>query len=181
MALSESRKKEIIEPQDNLCEHHQFIEKFKNFDFEKARRNDILIDDIKSMLRVYSDNDIIRKIKDNLEISKDLKLKNELFAKLNNLYLDLMGQERRTVDISELWRWIKHIIKQISLQNDKTKQIDEEELRECLLYKEYCERLIREYDLNNFEELEMFINRLLEKNKKNQKRVEKIKKLLLTG
>ncbi len=47
--------------------------------------------------------------------------------------------------------------------------------------REYCYRLIKEYNLANLDELKAFINRLLEKNVKNKKRVEKIKKLLLSG
>jgi hypothetical protein len=45
----------------------------------------------------------------------------------------------------------------------------------------YCDRLMREYSLNNLDEFKDFIDRLLDKNSSNQKRVEKIKKLLLWG
>jgi hypothetical protein len=48
-------------------------------------------------------------------------------------------------------------------------------------HREYCNKLIRDYNLQNLDELKNFINRLLEKNVKNKKRVEKIKKLLLSG
>jgi hypothetical protein len=40
---------------------------------------------------------------------------------------------------------------------------------------------MREYNLKDFRELQNFINKLLEKNAKNQKRVEKIKQILSVG
>lgn len=40
---------------------------------------------------------------------------------------------------------------------------------------------MREYNLKDFRELQNFINKLLEKNAKNKKRVEKIKQILSVG
>jgi hypothetical protein len=48
-------------------------------------------------------------------------------------------------------------------------------------YRIYWQNLMREYNLRDFRELQIFINRLLEKNAKNQKRVEKIKQILSVG
>jgi hypothetical protein len=48
-------------------------------------------------------------------------------------------------------------------------------------YRIYWQDLMREYNLRDFRELQIFINRLLEKNAKNQKRVEKIKQILSVG
>jgi hypothetical protein len=98
-----------------------------------------------------------------------------LVDKLNNLYTTLSGgQSGEYVDIKTLWRWIKHIIHQIQNKKDLAMEHESEHRR-------YCDSLMREYNLKDFRELQMFINRLLEKNAKNQKRVEKIKKLLLVG
>jgi hypothetical protein len=56
--------------------------------------------------------------------------------------------------------------------NDQNKDSD--------LYRNYCQKIMKDYNLKDLNELQAFINRLLQKNMKNQKRVEKIKRLLLT-
>ena len=48
-------------------------------------------------------------------------------------------------------------------------------------YPNFCESIIRDYNLRGENELFSFITDLLNKNFENKKRVEKIKKLLLTG
>ena len=47
--------------------------------------------------------------------------------------------------------------------------------------KKYCEKLIKEFGLNSFDELKFFINDLLTKNNINKKRVEKLRKVLMNN
>ncbi len=94
---------------------------------------------------------------------------------MTNLYCTLSdGKRNEYVDIKTLWRWIKQIIYQVQSKNKLNSEGENE-------YKHYWQDLMREYNLKDFRELQVFINRLLEKNSKNQKRVEKIKQILSVG
>ena len=95
--------------------------------------------------------------------------------KLTNLYCTLSdGKLKECIDIKTLWRWIKNIIYQVQTKNGINIEVEKE-------YKHYWQDLMREYNLKDFRELQNFINKLLEKNAKNQKRVEKIKQILSVG
>ena len=48
-------------------------------------------------------------------------------------------------------------------------------------YKEFCEKIISELGLKDIKELKSYMNELADKNVKNRSRVERMKKLLLSG
>jgi hypothetical protein len=85
-----------------------------------------------------------------------------------DLYLRLYTHEtRENVDSKLLWRWIKSIVKQ-SKSNERQ-------------YTYFWDELMKEYNLSSMSELQEFVRSLLEKNRNNQRNVEKIKKLLMVG
>ena len=53
-------------------------------------------------------------------------------------------------------------------------------MKEIEIYKEICENIIKDYVLKDAHDLRKFINELLEKNMKNKRRVDRIKKLIMT-
>lgn len=117
------------------------------------------------------------------------KYKIQLVERLSNLYLALIGNAKGNhVDVKTLWRWIKYLVANIKNSKfDADKEIKTGDLfkekpeSDAEKYKEYCLKIIKEHNLKNLAELKAFINRLLDKNSKNKRRVERIKKLLLTG
>jgi hypothetical protein len=101
------------------------------------------------------------------------KKKDEFIEKLTELYNTVGGNSDEPVDIKTLWRWLKGTVTKV--HGDKSDK------NERNLYKEFCEKIIREYELKDINELIGYINSLLAKNSKNKKRVEKIKNILLAG
>lgn len=96
---------------------------------------------------------------------------------MSQLYLTLIGNEKGDyVDSVTLWTWIKNIVRESQEKHDRITEKNERNL-----YKEFCEKLIKEYDLKDIKDLINFINVLLAKDSKNKKRVEKIKNMLLAG
>ncbi len=48
-------------------------------------------------------------------------------------------------------------------------------------YEKYCKKIMDEYGFDNYNEMKKYIDDLLRRNGDNKKRVEKIKKILMTG
>lgn len=100
--------------------------------------------------------------------------KDEFINSVYSLYLTTMPpNKKKKTDISDLWEWIQ--------SNHKNSEIAVREGRndnENDVYKQYCEGIMEEYDLKNFEEMKEFLDELLLKNNKNEKFVEGMKKIL---
>jgi len=63
-------------------------------------------------------------------------------------------------------------------ETKKEKEIDDYSKEK---YREYCKGIMSDYGFHDYNEMKSYINELLRKNGNNKKRVEKIKKLLMTG
>ena len=186
LAEIEKLKKEIT----NLRKNNEYLnnqlkeEQKKNeklFSIQKAKdegENSIL-SEISHCLQVSSFeeilpklNEIINYLNNNVNIvnktnnqDSNNKLRDELISKLQNLYLSLTGsnEKKEEITIKILWRWIKHLIntvKQLALEKEKNIEMlqNNQEIDE---YREYCEELITEFNLQSLDELKMFIDNLL--------------------
>ena len=112
----------------------------------------------------YLNNNVNNVNKNNNQDSNN-KIRDELISKLQNLYLSLTGsnEKKEEITIKILWRWIKHLIntvKQLALEKEKNIEMlqNNQEIDE---YREYCEELITEFNLQSLDELKMFIDNLL--------------------
>ena len=68
-----------------------------------------------------------------------------------------------------MWRWIKQLIEEVnelSIEKEKCEEIYNRNNND--IYKIFCEKLIREFGLNSFDELKFFINDLMAKNDLNK-------------
>ena len=119
-------------------------------------------------------NEIINYLNNNVKINKNNnkdnnnKIRDELISKMQNLYLSLTGsnEKKEEITIQILWRWIKHLIntvKQLALEKEKNLEMFQN-MQEIDEYKEYCEELISDFNLQSLDELKMFINNLLKQN-----------------
>ena len=115
---------------------------------------------------------------------ENFKIKEDLISKLKSLYIATTDskENKDNITIQDLWRWIKQLInnvKQLSIEKDKNEEMYKKNNYE--IYKKYCDKLIKEFGLNSFDELRFFINDLLTKNNINKKRVEKLRKVLMNN
>lgn len=155
-------------------------EKRKNQQLQnsKGEEENSILSSIAQCIQVSSFDEILPKLNDIINFlnknagamskknnSSDDKMKDELIAKLQKLYLNLTGsnQKKEEVTIKILWRWIKHLIntvKQLALEKEKNIEIYQN-MQDIDEYKEYCEELINGFNLQSLEELKMFIDSLL--------------------
>ena len=109
----------------------------------------------------YLNNNVNTNATKNKNQEGNNKIRDELISKLQNLYLSLTGsdEKKEEVTIKILWRWIKHLIntvKQLALEKENKQEIDE--------FKEFCEDLMNELNLQNLDALKMLIGDLLNQN-----------------
>ncbi len=101
------------------------------------------------------------------------------------------------IDVKLLWRWFRSLITDkrdmyanANLNPNSNSNLNansnfnannnlDSQRENDKIYRELCEGIIKDYCLSDVNELRSFINDLLTKNLKNNKRVEKMKKLLL--
>ena len=106
--------------------------------------------------------DLMSEVKNYLNIQREnLNFINKLsmlYKQKNNI------NETSCVDLNELYNWIDE-------QNNTQHQNSE-------LYKNFCEELIKNYNLENFDDLKSFVLEALEKKNKNEKFVNGMKKIL---
>ena len=119
----------------------------------------------------YLNNNVNSNVGKNKNEDQNNKIKDELISKLQNLYLSLTGsdEKKEEVTIKILWRWIKHLIntvKQLALEKEKNIEIYQN-IQEIDEYKEFCEDLISELNLQNLDELKAFLGNLLNQNNNN--------------
>ena len=146
---------------------------------EKDENENSILSEISVCLQVSSFNEILPKLNEIINYlnnnvnnnnntnkpNKENKIRDELISKLQSLYLSLTGsnEKKEEITIKILWRWIKHLIntvKQLALEKEKNIEIYQNN-QEIEDYKEYCEELISDFNLQSLDELKMFIDNLL--------------------
>ena len=116
------------------------------------------------------------------ELMKLLKLNNtnDLKKRLNELYTTKMftdkvislfhksnkNKEKEEINLDDILFWIS------SISNYK---------KENEVYKKYCEQLMKKNNINNFEEMKLFIDKMLNKNIQNNHFIGGVKKILSTN
>ena len=201
----EELKKEIasIQENNNILLNKLNEEKNKNNSLtnlnkeEENMPNDIeiknILTDISNCLQVDSFDEIESKLNEMIEYlntniyeknEENIK-KNELISKLQELYLSMNEKNNKNEEISikVLWRWIKYLInnyKSLLSEKDKNLEILNNLKEKDNFYKDFCLELMNKYKAKNLEELNKFIEELIKKNKINKKRVEQLKKILIS-
>ena len=120
----------------------------------------------------------------NYNTDKNSKMKEDIISKLKSLYIITTDSKEKkdNISIQDLWRWIKQLIEEVdelSLEKEKYEEMYNKNNND--IYKNFCEKLIKEFGLNSFDELKFFINDLMTKNDLNKKRVEKLRKVLMNN
>ena len=152
-----------------------------------------ILTDISNCLQVDSFDEIESKLNEMIEYlntniyeknEENIK-KNELISKLQELYLSMNEKNNKNEEISikVLWRWIKYLInnyKSLLSEKDKNLEILNNLKEKDNFYKDFCLELMNKYKAKNLEELNKFIEELIKKNKINKKRVEQLKKILIS-
>ena len=157
---------------------------------EKEENYNSILSDISNCLQVNSFEEIIPKLTEMINYltkynnDKTSKKKEDIISKLKSLYIitNNSKEKKDNISIQDLWRWIKNLIEEVdelSLKKEKYEEIYNKDDND--LYKNYCDKLIKEFGLNSFDELKFFISDLMEKNDINKKRVEKLRKVLMNN
>ena len=106
----------------------------------------------------------------------DVKIKNEFIYKIINLYNTATNSNlnyNNPKSFISAWKWIKENYK---IAHNKLKNENENENNQ---YKYLCRQIMKEYNLKNIQQLNMFIHKLCKKVDKNENFLEGIKKILL--
>lgn len=108
--------------------------------------------------------------------SYDDKIKNDFISKIINLYNDSTNSNLSSKEPNALiqtFNWIKN-------NNNNHKQCDESNNnKNNSEYKKLCEDIMKEYKLENIQQLKMFIKKLCRKVNNNKNFIEGIKKILM--
>ena len=119
----------------------------------------------------------------NNEYKRENKIRDELISKLQSLYIDLTSSNEQPseIDIKTIWRWIKHLVntvKSLALEKENNIELYQglQQSDEC---KNFCLGLMHDFNIQNLEELKAFINDLLDKNSNNDKKMRKLKQVLI--
>ena len=190
-------KKEIEDLENNndiltnqLKEEEKRNEELNIIKNEKEENDNNILLDISHCLQVNSFEEILPKLTEMINYlneynsDENSKIKEDLINKLKSLFIATTDskESKDNISIQDLWRWIKQLInnvKQLSKEKEKNEEIYKKNNYE--IYKKYCEKLIKDFGLNSFDELKFFINDLLTKNDINKKRVEKLRKVLMNN
>ena len=190
-------KEEIVNLEnDNEILSSQLIEEEKKNEElhllknEKEENDNSILSDISHCLQVNSFDEILPKLTEMINYltkynnDKTSKMKEDVISKLKSLYIITNDSKKKkdNISIQDLWRWIKNLVEEVdelSLEKEKYEEIYNRNNND--LYKNFCEKLIKEFGLNSFEELKFFINDLMTKNDLNKKRVEKLRKVLMNN
>ena len=104
----------------------------------------------------------------------DTKIKNEFIYKIINLYNSATNSNlnyNNSKSFISAWKWIKENYK---IAHNKLKNENENNQ-----YRYLCRQIMKEYNLKNIQQLNMFIHKLCKKVDKNENFLEGIKKILL--
>ena len=190
-------KQEIsnLENDNDILSTHLIEEERKNEELhqlknEKEESDNSILSDISHCLQVSSFEEILPKLTEminyltNYNNDKKSKMKEDIISKLKSLYIitNDSKEKKDNISIQDLWRWIKQLIEEVdelSLEKEKYEEMYNKNSND--VYKNFCEKLIKEFGLNSFDELKFFINDLMTKNDLNKKRVEKLRKVLMNN
>ena len=190
-------KQEIsnLENDNDILSTHLIEEERKNEELhqlknEKEESDNSILSDISHCLQVNSFEEILPKLTEminyltNYNNDKKSKMKEDIISKLKSLYIitNDSKEKKDNISIQDLWRWIKQLIEEVdelSLEKEKYEEMYNKNSND--VYKNFCEKLIKEFGLNSFDELKFFINDLMTKNDLNKKRVEKLRKVLMNN
>ena len=104
----------------------------------------------------------------------DTKIKNEFICKIINLYNSATNSNlnyNNSKSFISAWKWIKENYK---IAHNKLKNENENNQ-----YRYLCRQIMKEYNLKNIQQLNMFIHKLCKKVDKNENFLEGIKKILM--
>ena len=157
---------------------------------EKEENDNSILSEISHCLQVNSFDEILPKLTEMINYltkynnDKASKIKEDTISKLKSLYIitNDSKEKKENISIQDLWRWIKQLIEEVnelSIEKEKCEEIYNRNNND--IYKIFCEKLIREFGLNSFDELKFFINDLMAKNDLNKKKVEKLRKVLMNN
>ena len=173
-----------------LIEEERKNEELHQLKNEKEESDNSILSDISHCLQVSSFEEILPKLTEminyltNYNNDKKSKMKEDIISKLKSLYIITNDSKeiKDNISIQDLWRWIKQLIEEVdelSLEKEKYEEMYNKNSND--VYKNFCEKLIKEFGLNSFDELKFFINDLMTKNDLNKKRVEKLRKVLMNN
>ena len=173
-----------------LIEEERKNEELHQLKNEKEESDNSILSDISHCLQVNSFEEILPKLTEminyltNYNNDKKSKMKEDIISKLKSLYIitNDSKEKKDNISIQDLWRWIKQLIEEVdelSLEKEKYEEMYNKNSDD--VYKNFCEKLIKEFGLNSFDELKFFINDLMTKNDLNKKRVEKLRKVLMNN
>ena len=173
-----------------LIEEERKNEELHQLKNEKEESDNSILSDISHCLQVSSFEEILPKLTEminyltNYNNDKKSKMKEDIISKLKSLYIITNDSKeiKDNISIQDLWRWIKQLIEEVdelSLEKEKYEEMYDKNSND--VYKNFCEKLIKEFGLNSFDELKFFINDLMTKNDLNKKRVEKLRKVLMNN
>ncbi len=156
---------------------------------EKEENDNSILIEIAECLQVNSFDEILPKLTEMINYltkynnDKSSKIKEDLISKLKSLYIITNNSKERkeNITIQDLWRWIRQLVEEVeelSIEKEKKENYNRNNYE---IYKNFCRELIKEFELNSFDELKFFINDLMTKNDINKKRVEKLKKVLMNS
>ena len=175
---------------NQLVEEERKNEELHQLKNEKEENDNSILKDISHCLQVNSFDEILPKLTEminyltNYNTDKNSKMKEDIISKLKSLYIITTDSKEKkdNISIQDLWRWIKQLIEEVdelSLEKEKYEEMYNKNNND--IYKNFCEKLIKEFGLNSFDELKFFINDLMTKNDLNKKRVEKLRKVLMNN
>ena len=175
---------------NQLIEEEKKNEELLAIKNEKEENDNSILSDISHCLQVNSFEEILPKLTEMITYltkynnDKASKIKEDTISKLKSLYIitNDSKEKKENISIQDLWRWIKQLIEEVnelSIEKEKCEEIYHRNNND--IYKIFCEKLIREFGLNSFDELKFFINDLMAKNDLNKKRVEKLRKVLMNN
>jgi len=175
---------------NQLIEEEKKNEELLAIKNEKEENDNSILSEISHCLQVNSFDEILPKLTEMINYltkynnDKASKIKEDTISKLKSLYIitNDSKEKKENISIQDLWRWIKQLIEEVnelSIEKEKCEEIYNRNNND--IYKIFCEKLIREFGLNSFDELKFFINDLMAKNDLNKKRVEKLRKVLMNN
>ena len=175
---------------NQLIEEEKKNEELLAIKNEKEENDNSILSDIAHCLQVNSFDEILPKLTEMINYltkynnDKSSKIKEDTISKLRSLYIitNDSKEKKENISIQDLWRWIKQLIEEVnelSIEKERCEEIYNRNNNDT--YKIFCEKLIREFGLNSFDELKFFINDLMAKNDLNKKRVEKLRKVLMNN
>ena len=175
---------------NQLIEEEKKTEELHLIKNENEENDNSILSDISHCLQVNSFEEILPKLTEMINYlnkynnDKSSKIKEDTISKLKSLYIisNNSKEKKDNIGIQDLWRWVKQLIEEVDeLSNEKEKYEEIYNRNNNDIYRNFCEKLIKEFGLNSFDELKFFINDLMTKNELNKKRVEKLRKVLINN